>query len=161
MSDETEEYLAPTFFDTIRAGFAPARDWDDATILISLILPILLLLFTVFFRKGKAKPGSGQNTLIWGPSGGGKTTLFYLLKDGKLVETQTSMEVNERKVSLGQESVHLVDFPGHNSLHHKITPFVENLKRLVLVLDLTRSAEEGANMLVRLMQQFPVRILKT
>ena len=69
--------------------------------------------------------------------GAGKTLLFHLLDDGKFPNTQTSMQPNQRTMQIGGKKLDVVDFPGHGSCDHLLQPYLDNLKKVVFVIDLT------------------------
>ncbi|XP_024996266.1 signal recognition particle receptor subunit beta-like [Cynara cardunculus var. scolymus] len=86
-----------------------------------------------------------SNTIVLsGLSGGGKTVLFYQLRDGSSHQgTVTSMEPNEGLFVLNSESskkgkikaVHLVDVPGHSRLRPKLDEYFPRAAGIVFVVD--------------------------
>ncbi|KAL5759855.1 hypothetical protein ACOSP7_018364 [Xanthoceras sorbifolium] len=104
-----------------------------------LLLTTTLLLFFQLFRRTKS------NTIVLtGLSGGGKTVLFYQLRDGSSHQgTVTSMEPNEDTFVLHSEStkkgkvkpIHLVDVPGHSRLRPKLEEFLPQAAGIVFVVD--------------------------
>lgn len=68
-----------------------------AFIIFLLCLLIVLKIvfgFSVFYLINSKKRKRNGSVLLLGPSGGGKTTLFYLIRDSKLRDTCTSLESN-------------------------------------------------------------------
>ncbi|KAF8701898.1 hypothetical protein HU200_033226 [Digitaria exilis] len=100
----------------------------------------ILLLITVSCLKS-SKP----NTIVLsGLSGGGKTTLFYQLRDGSAHQgTVTSMEENNDTFVLHSEQerkskvkpVHIVDVPGHARLKPKLDEVLPKAAGVVFVVD--------------------------
>ncbi|KAD2394494.1 hypothetical protein E3N88_41471 [Mikania micrantha] len=86
-----------------------------------------------------------SNTIVLtGLSGGGKTVLFYQLRDGSSHQgTVTSMEPNEGLFVLNSDTskkgkikaVHLVDVPGHSRHHPKLDEYLPRAAGIVFVVD--------------------------
>ncbi|XP_071730661.1 uncharacterized protein [Rutidosis leptorrhynchoides] len=103
-----------------------------------LFTTILILLIRIF------KQTTSNTILLTGLSGGGKTVLFYQLRDGSSHQgTVTSMEPNEGLFVLNSESskkgkmkaVHLVDVPGHSRLRPKLDEYLPRAAGIVFVVD--------------------------
>ncbi|XP_076945244.1 uncharacterized protein LOC143616241 [Bidens hawaiensis] len=103
-----------------------------------LFTSILLLLIRVF------KHAISNTIVLTGLSGGGKTVLFYQLRDGSSHQgTVTSMEPNEGLFVLNSETskkgkikvVHLVDVPGHSRLRPKLDKYLSRAAGIVFVVD--------------------------
>ncbi|KAK6920688.1 Signal recognition particle receptor, beta subunit [Dillenia turbinata] len=104
-----------------------------------LVFTTFLLLLTRLFK------GKKSNTIVLaGLSGGGKTVLFYQLRDGSSHQgTVTSMDPNEGTFILHSESskkgklnpVHLVDVPGHSRLRPKLDDYLPQAAGLIFVVD--------------------------
>ncbi|KAL3530503.1 hypothetical protein ACH5RR_009825 [Cinchona calisaya] len=100
---------------------------------------ILLLILIKLFKR------TSSNTIVLtGLSGGGKTILFYQLRDGSShLGTVTSMEPNEGTFVLHTETtkkgkikpVHIVDVPGHSRLRAKLDEFLPQAAGVVFVVD--------------------------
>ncbi|XP_057951500.1 uncharacterized protein LOC131146150 [Malania oleifera] len=107
---------------------------------IAVLLLTLVLASTIRLFKRKK-----SNTIVLaGLSGGGKTILFYQLRDGSSHQgTVTSMEPNEGTFVLHSEMnkkdklkpVHLVDVPGHSRLRPKLDEYLPQAAGLVFVVD--------------------------
>ncbi|OWM76077.1 hypothetical protein CDL15_Pgr009723 [Punica granatum] len=103
-----------------------------------LVFTVVVLLSIPLFKRKKS------NTIVLtGLSGGGKTVLFYQLRDGSYHQgTVTSMEPNEGTFILRSETtkkgkikpVHLVDVPGHSRLRSKLEELPQ-AAGLVFVVD--------------------------
>ncbi|KAI4340739.1 hypothetical protein MLD38_025548 [Melastoma candidum] len=106
----------------------------------SLFVTSLFFLFTLgLFRRKKS-----NTVLLTGLSGGGKTVLFYQLRDGSShLGTVTSMEPNEGTFFLHSEAtkkgkvkpVHVVDVPGHSRLRAKLDEFYPKAAGIIFVVD--------------------------
>lgn len=101
----------------------------------------LLLSFLVHLFKRKK-----LNTIVLaGVCGGGKTVLFYQLRDGSSHQgTVTSMDPNEGTFVLHSETpikkgkfkpVHIVDVPGHSRLRPKLDEYLPQAAGLIFVVD--------------------------
>ncbi|KAI4302104.1 hypothetical protein MLD38_037890 [Melastoma candidum] len=97
-----------------------------------------LLSIGIFCRK------KSNTVLLTGLSGGGKTVLFYQLRDGSShLGTVTSMEPNEGTFVLHSEAtkkgkvkpVHVVDVPGHSRLRAKLDEFYPQAAGIIFVVD--------------------------
>ncbi|XP_057856180.2 uncharacterized protein LOC131065637 [Cryptomeria japonica] len=109
------------------------------TIGILLVTSILIFIVIRTLRRKKA-----DTILLVGLSGGGKTVLFYQLRDGSSHQgTVTSMEPNEDSFVLHSESskkgkikpVHIVDLPGHSRLRPKLDEFLPQAAGIVFLVD--------------------------
>ncbi|CAH2073980.1 unnamed protein product [Thlaspi arvense] len=109
-----------------------------------LLLTTMLLLSIRLFRRTKS-----NTVLLSGLSGGGKTVLFYQLRDGSSHQgTVTSMEPNEGTFVLHSEKakkgnikpVHLVDVPGHSRLRPKLEEFLPQAAAIVYLYDILTNA---------------------
>ncbi|CAM6091891.1 unnamed protein product [Calypogeia fissa] len=110
---------------------------------ILLLTTVLLFIWAVRATLGGKKR---DTILLLGLSGGGKTALYYQLRDGSTHQgTVTSMEPNEGRFILHSEAeqqkgkkikpVHLVDVPGHPRLKPKIDEFLPQASGIVFVVD--------------------------
>jgi signal recognition particle receptor subunit beta len=78
--------------------------------------------------------------LMVGPPGGGKTTLFFTLKDGAVhTGTTSSLKENDAtfKVHKREEDdeIHLIDYPGDPKLSSRMADFLPLTKAILFVLD--------------------------
>ncbi|KAK4261337.1 hypothetical protein QN277_004349 [Acacia crassicarpa] len=99
----------------------------------------ILLLLIRLFKRAKS------NTIVLtGLSGGGKTVLFYQLRDGSTHQgTVTSMEPNEGTFVLHSDTtkkgkikpVQIVDVPGHSRLRPKLDEYLPKAAGIVFVVD--------------------------
>ncbi|PNW70404.1 hypothetical protein CHLRE_17g718350v5 [Chlamydomonas reinhardtii] len=111
---------------------------------------LVLLVILKLFSGGKR----GSAVLLVGPCNGGKTTLFYRLKDGSTeLGTVASMQENEGIVQVRNDkdrvvgSVRVMDLPGHPRLRSKLEQYLKDASAVVLVLDsvdLTPNKTEAA-----------------
>lgn len=75
------------------------------------------LVFLTFCRRSGTKRGTkGNSLLIWGPTGVGKTSLFYRLREDAFPRTIMSMAPNEDKIEIGSKQIATIDYPGHQRL---------------------------------------------
>lgn len=104
-----------------------------------------VLISTFFILLLRVLKRTVSNTIVLsGLSGGGKTVLFYQLRDGSSHQgTVTSMEPNEGLFVLNSETskkgkikaVHLVDVPGHSRLRPKLDEYLPRAAGIVFVVD--------------------------
>jgi signal recognition particle receptor subunit beta len=81
-------------------------------------------------------------TLLLGPRGAGKTALFHQLRDGRFIETVTSMEELEGKFAVHGNfntinfGAHLtvIDYPGHERLRSYVPTCVTITPRIAIGL---------------------------
>jgi len=106
------------------------------------VLVVYLLLYTIF-KKLTRKKGKKDTLLLLGLPNSGKTALFYKLKDGKVLQTFTSMRENDATFNPviskdGQKSrskLHVVDAPGHERLRLRALHFLPITAAIVFLVD--------------------------
>lgn len=110
--------------------------WVAVGVLLASLLLVVAFVF-VFRRVDKRNA-----VLVLGIPGAGKTTLFYLLRDGELHPTLSSLKENEGTFFFHGEPrkdvsspVHLVDIPGHLRLRPRIHQFLPITRSIVFVID--------------------------
>lgn len=103
-------------------------------------LLVVLFLLSVIFRGKK----SGNSFLFVGLCGSGKTALMCLLKNGRVVETVTTMKENDVtcKLPSSGRQVHVVDFPGHQRLRSQLDTFLPITKGIVYLVDSVESRSQ-------------------
>lgn len=122
------------------------QQWIHQTPVSQLYVAIgVLFLTTTFLLLIRLFGRTKSNTIVLaGLSGGGKTVLFYQLRDGSSHQgTVTSMDPNEGSFVLHSEStkkgkikpVHVVDVPGHSRLRPKLDEYLPQTAGLVFVVD--------------------------
>nr|CAG4717908.1 unnamed protein product [Naegleria fowleri] len=109
-----------------------------AILLAVCVIGLLLARFlfkTVGLRRGNA-------LMVIGLSDSGKTCLFYKLKDGKVVNTHTSVKENYGKFvpkliqGIPEKEIEVVDIPGHSRVRQQlINQYLPITKKIVYVLD--------------------------
>ncbi|GIL76514.1 hypothetical protein Vretimale_6020 [Volvox reticuliferus] len=111
----------------------------DVQIALLVVLATAFLLLILKFVSGKKR---GNTVLLVGPCNGGKTTLFYCLKDGSTgAITVASMQENEGWCQVRNDkdrvvgSVRVMDLPGHPRLRSKLEHYLKNASAVVLVID--------------------------
>ena len=114
----------------------------------------LVTVVTLFFLHRVLFGGSSSrrldSILIMGPCGSGKTSLFFLWKNGKVPETVTS-QVPNRGFVLKEKGVReeIVDCPGHARLCNSVHELVPKAKKIVFLLD-ESSVKESAEKLFQI-----------
>lgn len=103
-------------------------------VLVLLLVTIVSIWFLGRIIFGSSSRGRLDTVLIYGPCGTGKTSLFYLWKNGKVPETVTS-QVQNRGFVLDGVKEEIVDYPGHPRLRNGAYELVPRAKRLVYMVD--------------------------
>jgi signal recognition particle receptor subunit beta len=92
-------------------------------VILGVVYLVLLINFILHLRKVYSK--RNKAILLLGPCHSGKTVLFHHLRDGKFVETVTSMKETQEMFPLNEKywpntqidaTITLVDYPGHERL---------------------------------------------
>lgn len=103
------------------------------------VVATILLLFIIKALSGRKRGGA---VLLVGPCNGGKTTLFYRLKDGTThLGTVASMQENEGSCQIRNDkdrvvgNVRLMDLPGHPRLRSKLEQYLKDASAVILVID--------------------------
>ena len=138
------------------AAPATAAEVDENMMIIAGTAVAGLLLLVVAFaflrRRGRGRTALGAkrgparsktSLLLCGPLGGGKTTIFQILRDGAGSQpraTYSSMEPNRATAADGGFPV--VDFPGHPRLQGDLLREVQGAKIVVLVVDAVTAADD-------------------
>lgn len=91
------------------------------------VFVVLLVFVACLWIKTKQK----GNTVLFGPSGGGKTALFFRLKTGAFVKTVPSMVENVATISWQGALRRVIDVPHHG----EIRKFLPNAERVIFVVD--------------------------
>ena len=103
---------------------------EIAVALVVLVLSLLLLIRLVTSSKRNMGP---DVTLILGPCGSGKTTMFYKWQSPKLkAKTVTSQSIN-RGFVFGKNEV--IDYPGHPRLRGGLSTLIPRARKIVFLLD--------------------------
>jgi signal recognition particle receptor subunit beta len=131
--------------DTIAAslvtfGVPEASSGAAAYAVLFLITLMVLVLFSGMTGKKKKKGRSakrGDNVLLLGPCGSGKTACFFALRGGDVPETVSSLDVNRAAAQIGGEERLVVDFPGHQRYKSKAMDEVKNARCVVYLIDST------------------------
>ncbi|GLC43626.1 hypothetical protein PLESTB_000401800 [Pleodorina starrii] len=111
----------------------------EVQVALAVVAATILLLVILKLLAGKKR---GSAVLLVGPCNGGKTTLFYQLKDGSTrLGTVASMQENEGLCQVRNEkdrvlgSVRVLDLPGHPRLRSKLEQYLKDASAVVLVID--------------------------
>lgn len=93
-------------------------------------------------RSHARKQKKGDAVLLWGPVGAGKTSLWYLWREGEFPRTITSMSPNEDQMVIqtaeGQrkQKMTVIDFPGHQRMRAELlNRHLRRAKKIVFVVD--------------------------
>ena len=142
---------------------------DFATVLVLVILLVAGYWF-LFVRKSDGKVLAGSVTgqelaLILGPSGAGKTALFYRLQSGVFRETVSSLKPNSGLIKLGNSTmVDAIDYPGHDKLRHGLSNLIPKATQILFIIDPTDKSQlkAGAEQLFDLLSNndlnAPIRV---
>lgn len=116
--------------------------------LVVLAVALLLLVWAAAPRRSRLGGGGrgSKPVVLAGPCGGGKTCLFFQLRDGSTHSgTVASMQENEGLVRVaaaargggGQRSVRVLDVPGHERLRQRLEQHLADAAAVVFVIDAT------------------------
>lgn len=136
-------------------------------IAVTIIVALLVAYYisTLFSAVRGTTRRRSRSVLLVGLTGSGKTTLFAQLVARKRVEVRTSMEPNRGVMRLasaaenedptaGSESsgVTIIDFPGHRRLRESLMRALEEVKKVVFVVDAVtiQDPHEGAEAVAEL-----------
>ncbi|RIA89417.1 signal recognition particle receptor beta subunit-domain-containing protein [Glomus cerebriforme] len=116
-------------------------DNSTFTLITWIILTILAIIIAIIFNVLKNR--SRKDTfLILGLADSGKTSFFIKLRDGKQVQTHTSMKENEGYINLENNGIpltkvpiHFVDVPGHEKLRFKFSDFIPITRGIIFLVD--------------------------
>jgi signal recognition particle receptor subunit beta len=133
---------------------------NTAIIGLLVVLTVFVLLPRLFGRRLSSR-SKGWSVLILGPTGAGKTALFWRLRDGKFKNTVMSMQPNQCDVTVErQKSIHVIDLPGHPRLESYFQREVVNAKGVVMMvdaMDFNSSKDEVARQMYRLLTSPVIR----
>ena len=89
-----------------------------AAAVVLVLVAVLLLLLLLLRRKRRSC------VVLYGPTGSGKTALWYRLKTGKFLSTVSSMKENEGTFAWvedeSQQPRHTVDIPGESTAAERL-----------------------------------------
>jgi len=132
---------------------AEAAIGGNATLALSLLLPLLLLAVFFLSRRGGSR---GTKIILLGPSNSGKTSIQLRLRFGRVSPTVTSMQSTTATVALKADngragrSVQLTDAPGSGRLRGHLMSELPGTAAFVCVLDgtsMAAHAKEAAQLL--------------
>jgi len=113
----------------------------DSTIAI-IVLTLLIGLVLILVLSNVSSKSKGKSILLLGEIGAGKTVLYHQLKENRLVQTVTSMAVNEGQfVPKGLDRVPeaqqwtYVDIPGHGSFRLIQQKLISETRAIVFLVD--------------------------
>ena len=167
-AEATSEVAQPEVLASAEAHVNAAVDADPATggfnttMAISLLVPLLIAVYFLFFRGSKSS--GGRKLVLFGPIGGGKSALYHRLRFGRVIPTVSSMaSASATFVPSGTDGgtrpATIVDVPGSGRLRVQLLDEASSAAALVCVLDatqLTSQAREAAGMLYDVLSHDPV-----
>lgn len=115
--------------------------WHETPMLAAWVTACVILATLLLLARSRLRKKRRDTILICGPSGAGKTALFYgVLKPGTLVDTVTSMQENVGQVQWktpknGASTIAVVDLPGNPSLRFLLQKYAPQCKGVVFVVD--------------------------
>jgi len=133
----------------------------QSTAVFSFLIGLFFMIAAVVLFRKKRK--TGNTILIIGTHNAGKTVLFQQLRDGKFVNSYTSMKENEDSFVLhsnatnagsSKREVHVVDIPGSERLRPLMLDFLPITTGIVYVIDSVEFESE-----VRVVSQFIYYVL--
>ena len=135
---------------------------DATTMLLSALVPLLIAIFLLC--RSRSQTAGRRKLVIFGPVGGGKTTLLHQLRYGRVVPTVSSMVPTVASFTpAGQEgsarTATIVDVPGSGRLRQQLLEEASDASALLCVIDGTQlisQAREAAGMLFEILAHEPV-----
>eukprot|EP01102_Stenamoeba_stenopodia_P010315 TRINITY_DN3097_c0_g1_i2.p1 TRINITY_DN3097_c0_g1~~TRINITY_DN3097_c0_g1_i2.p1 ORF type:complete len:271 (-),score=80.07 TRINITY_DN3097_c0_g1_i2:128-940(-) len=131
-----ENWTEANFRDLLVATSLSPLALFSLAMTVLVVLPTLLIFF-LLRRKDKR-----NGIMLLGLSGSGKTSLFYLLRDGEVYPVLSSIKENEGTFFFkgGNDRnhtnpVHLIDYPGHSRLRPRINHFLPITRAIVFMCD--------------------------
>ena len=126
----------------------------DPVLVASVLLPLLIAAF--FLLRGGGGSG-GKKVVLFGPMGGGKTSMYLHLRFGRAIPSHTSMQLTSATfapkcegASGSDKPLTVVDVPGEPRLNYQLLAELSSASVLVCVLDATKlptHAKEAAQVL--------------
>ena len=126
----------------------------DPILVASVLLPLLIAAF--FLLRGGGGSG-GKKVVLFGPMGGGKTSMYLHLRFGRAIPSHTSMQLTSATfapkcegASGSDKPLTVVDVPGEPRLNYQLLAELSSASVLVCVLDATKlptHAKEAAQVL--------------
>lgn len=126
----------------------------DPVLVASVLLPLLIAAF--FLLRGGGGSG-GNKVVLFGPMGGGKTSMYLHLRFGRVIPSHTSMQLTSATfapkcegASGSDKPITVVDVPGEPRLNYQLLAELSSASVLVCVLDATKlptHAKEAAQVL--------------
>mmetsp|Transcript_19706 Transcript_19706/g.41332 ORF Transcript_19706/g.41332 Transcript_19706/m.41332 type:complete len:259 (+) Transcript_19706:20-796(+) len=156
----------PSNLTYIESAAPSIESSSDTSSFVQVILAIVVGFggFVVFFCRGGKKKFKGDAVFLVGSCDGGKTSLFFRLRDGlkngNLRGTHTSMITNEATFAVvddqdsEQKPVRFIDFPGHRRLRPLLFANLEDCRAVIVVIDactFSHQAREIAELILDLL----------
>mmetsp|Transcript_27374 Transcript_27374/g.52120 ORF Transcript_27374/g.52120 Transcript_27374/m.52120 type:complete len:242 (+) Transcript_27374:61-786(+) len=101
--------------------------------IVAALFVVLLVIFKLAFGRNR-----GDDIVVIGPCGGGKTSLFLQLYKGDLGQgTVTSMEANQATFNLTgvKKAVKMVDVPGHRRVRSVLDKHIVSARAIIFMVD--------------------------
>lgn len=118
------------------------REWvEESSMLTMWVTACVIVATLLLLARGRLRKKRRDTILICGPSGAGKTALFFgMQKPGTLVDTVTSMQENIGQLQWnapknGACTIAMVDLPGNPSLRFLLQKYAPQCKGVVFVVD--------------------------
>lgn len=164
--------------EALPEGLRPFLTTPEGLAVLFVVLGLLVVVLGLGLgrggRGGGGKSGRGSSIVIAGPSNSGKTTLFYMLKDGSThLGVVASMAENAATVSVkppagsgraARSGVAIVDVPGHHTARHRLEALLNSAAAVVFVVDaveVTPHRTEAADVLFEVLAHPAVQRRRT
>lgn len=148
------QQLVAELLSQARAFASDEKNWPALAVsLVALVcIPALLAWLADAFSRGGGIGRRRRDAVVFvGPSGTGKTALFFKMLYGEAPQTLTSMAPTEKRAPSGKV---VVDYPGHPRLRAGLDEWVSRAVAFVFVLDASNprsGPREGAEFLFDLL----------
>eukprot|EP00386_Alphamonas_edax_P005356 GDKI01017199.1.p1 GENE.GDKI01017199.1~~GDKI01017199.1.p1 ORF type:complete len:271 (-),score=86.03 GDKI01017199.1:23-835(-) len=118
---------------------------DNAALVVVFVLTVVAMWLVLQLLSGTSSSSSsrkrlGNSVLLLGPCDAGKTALFFLWRNGSLIETVSSLKANTDTIDLlnrGDKStpIEVIDYPGHGRLKDGAMQSLEKARCIVYLVD--------------------------
>ncbi|XP_015122486.1 signal recognition particle receptor subunit beta [Diachasma alloeum] len=110
---------------------------NEASQLFGIIVAIFAVVLTIVaFIVWQRKKSVGRSVLITGLCDAGKTLLYARLIHSRFIETYTSAKENVDDIEIKDNSLKIVDIPGHERLRYRIfDKYKSSARGLIFVID--------------------------
>ncbi|XP_033220433.1 signal recognition particle receptor subunit beta [Belonocnema kinseyi] len=113
-----------------------SEDIDESQFIGIIVAVLCIILTLVLFAIWRRRKSVGRSVLITGLTDAGKTLLYSRLLHSKFVHTHTSIKENIGDIIINNNSLRIVDIPGHERLRYKFfDKYKQTARAVIYVID--------------------------